>query len=311
MADYPERPKYFAHKFVRRLSKSCAAMEIGPEACWLLTVIAFQEDSCRYKRAVLFYDEPLASLVGLGSERTLARCREKAVKAGWLHYEAGRKRVPGRYWVLIPDHAEVFDDSPIGVDDSNFLGTGAEKPPSNRRLSVNETAEQPPTKCRPFIPYPNPYPENKTQRESEQQIRTEPVPEHDPVDDVRTDADPHWDWVTIEADFLKLWNDSPSTCKVQAISHLLAGKFRDLWVQDDWRAKVPEAISRLTRGWWAKRKISLNKFLDPIFVGDICGGYYDRGGDSNAATDARGSRKDKKHLTAGGHDNLAQLDLPF
>lgn len=116
--DYPKREKYFAHQFVRLLTKSAAAQDLGPEVCWLLTVIAHQEDSKRYKGAVTYYNEQLMPLAGFGGRSRLVRARDKAVSAGWLHYEQGGKGAPGKYWVTVPDKCEGLPDDPCDESDS-------------------------------------------------------------------------------------------------------------------------------------------------------------------------------------------------
>lgn len=110
--EYPRRGRHFAHKLTRLLTKSCAALEIGPEACWLITVIAHQEDVRRYSSAVTFYNEQLMAICGFGSQSRLIRFRERAVAAGWLHYEAGGKSIPGRYWTLAPEKFKGLPDTP-------------------------------------------------------------------------------------------------------------------------------------------------------------------------------------------------------
>lgn len=111
-AEYPGRPPFFAHKFTRLLSKVCAAHEVGPEGCWLLTSIAHTEDSVRYARAPTFFTEHLVNLLGM-SGSTFKRVREKCVALGWLHYEPGARGKPGRYWVTLPDHASGVEDWPV------------------------------------------------------------------------------------------------------------------------------------------------------------------------------------------------------
>lgn len=313
-ATYPKRPPYFAHKFVRRLTKSCAALEIGPEACWLLTVIAFQEDSCRYKRAVLYYDEPLASLVGLGSVKSLSLCRKKAVSAGWLHYEPGRKRVAGRYWVMIPEHAEVFDDSPIGADGQDFLGTNAEKPPRNRRdrggAIAEDKGEQSPRNGGPFIPVPipNPVPMGGEMRAQDVDSGFDPNPPPDPADDVRVEADPHFDWLTIEREFLEVWNGSPDTCKYPTMRNH-SRPFRLLWMDPDWRRDCFAAIRRLSTGYYAGKKLGLSQFLRPEFVTEVIGGRWDN--HEPAGRNGRAAREIPLHLRLGGRDLQPREGDPF
>ena len=110
MSEYPSRSSHFAHRFCRLLAKAAVAQEIGPEACWLLTVIAHQEDAKRYAGPVSFWNEQLMPLCGFTSPGRLIRQRTRAVEAGWLHYEAGGKGKVGRYWVLVPDGVSTLAD---------------------------------------------------------------------------------------------------------------------------------------------------------------------------------------------------------
>lgn len=118
MSDYPRRDKYFANRFCRLLTKSAVAQEIGPTACWLLTVVAHQEDSKRYIGPVTYYNEQLMPLVGAAGNDSFALARSKAVGSGWLHYEKGAKGVPGKYWVTIPPQYEILSDAPCDESDS-------------------------------------------------------------------------------------------------------------------------------------------------------------------------------------------------
>jgi hypothetical protein len=110
--DYPKRPKFFAYRFCRVMAKVCLANEIGPEVCWLLTVIAHTEDAKGYRDAVTFFNAQLMALAGCGSVDALTRARTKAIEAGWLRYEPGGRRKAGRYWVIIPDQHRDWDDAP-------------------------------------------------------------------------------------------------------------------------------------------------------------------------------------------------------
>lgn len=111
--EYPQRAPYWAHVFCRLLTKSAAAQELGPECCWLLAVIVHQEDATRYKRAVTFWNDQLLPLCGFGSSKRLVAARDKAIKAGFLHYEPGGKGKTGRYWVTVPPDLESVADSPV------------------------------------------------------------------------------------------------------------------------------------------------------------------------------------------------------
>lgn len=107
---YPTRDKFFAFRFCRLLAKTASAQELGPDVCWLLTVIAMQEDAKRYKGAVTYYNDQLAPLCGF-SEKSLMRARNTAIDSGWLHYTAGGNRKAGRYWCLIPNHLDDIPDT--------------------------------------------------------------------------------------------------------------------------------------------------------------------------------------------------------
>lgn len=120
-ATYPKRPRYFAHRFMRVLIKSCAAQEIGQDGLALLTVVAMTEDSKRYSDAVTFWNEQLGPLAGFRNWDQLNRTRARVIAAGWLHYEPGGRSKVGRYWVTIPSHLEVLDDQPVGEDDPHKI----------------------------------------------------------------------------------------------------------------------------------------------------------------------------------------------
>ncbi|QDV56391.1 hypothetical protein [Rosistilla oblonga] len=125
MSKYPTRPRFFAHRFVRLLAKSGAANELGVNVCWMLTTIAMLEDSKRYRSHVTFYNEQLMGLCAFGGRKRLVEARDRAVAAGWLHYEQGGKSIPGKYWVLIPSHFEEIEDS--GFDDSDVCRSETEQ----------------------------------------------------------------------------------------------------------------------------------------------------------------------------------------
>lgn len=112
LADYPRREAYFAHRFLRLLTKTAAAQELRPEVCWLLTVVAMQEDSKRYTEPAKWYLEQLAPICGFKSKQTLVTAIGRAVEEGWLVYFHGSKTRPGRFWVSIPERFTSLDDGP-------------------------------------------------------------------------------------------------------------------------------------------------------------------------------------------------------
>ena len=114
--DYPKssRGKFFAHKFVRLLMKSCAAQDMGQNAVLLCVFIAHTEDAMHYSGACRFWNEQLLSVMGFRSAKQLDNARDKAVEAGWLVYDRPGNRAVGRYWVTIPEQFADLSDSPMG-----------------------------------------------------------------------------------------------------------------------------------------------------------------------------------------------------
>jgi hypothetical protein len=150
-------------RYLRLLTKSAAAMEIGTEGLVLVMVVAGQEDACRYARPVNFWNRQLAVLCGIPAEneKQLRRVRDRCVAAGWLHYESLGKRKHGRYFVVIPDH--VNQDNDGSCDESprdDVRQMPANCPPSVRQVSVEcpPSVRQVSVECPPSIPFPNPNP---------------------------------------------------------------------------------------------------------------------------------------------------------
>jgi len=113
--EYPvgKRGGFFAHKFVRLMHKTALANELGPDVVLLLVFIAHTEDAARYSGPVTFWNSQLQETTGLKKWERLNRCRKQAMDAGWLQYEDGGNRKPGRYWVTIPDGYDQISDAPI------------------------------------------------------------------------------------------------------------------------------------------------------------------------------------------------------
>ena len=134
---YPKRDPYFSHRFMRLLAETRAAQEIGSLSAWLLTVIVLQEDAGRYRRAVTFWDEQLTPLLGVKSLKVLRLAREKAVEFGWLHYEAGSRARPGRYWVTTPN---LPDSEPVAAEETATFDVAV-----HQDLSKETESPKPPT----------------------------------------------------------------------------------------------------------------------------------------------------------------------
>lgn len=123
-ADYPQRAPYFAHRYCRLLTKTCAAQDIGHIAFVLCVTVAHQEDAKRYRGPVTFFNEQLMPLIGVTKWEALDSARRRAVEAGWLYYAPGNRgqRKPGRYWVTLPSDLEDLNDA--ACDESQYPRKG-------------------------------------------------------------------------------------------------------------------------------------------------------------------------------------------
>lgn len=151
-SEYPRRPKFFAHRFTRLLGKVCLGAEIGPDACWLLAFIAHTEDAAGFARPVSFFNEDLATRLGM-SVSAMRRARERAVKAGWLTHIDGAKRRAPRYFVTVPEWASGKDDAPGDEHDGELVVADGgviprqidaatdREPTDNRQATDREAAE--------------------------------------------------------------------------------------------------------------------------------------------------------------------------
>jgi hypothetical protein len=164
--NYPKREPFFAHKFVRLLTKSCAAQDIGLNAFALLTVIVHQEDAARYCGPVRFWNEQLMSTLSM-SPRALRAARDKSIKFGWLVYFRENDRATGRYFVTIPTQFAGLSDAPMeepcavrGDVSGDVSGADLDmevhkEVTSNCTRSEHESAPEP---SPPSIPIPDPCP---------------------------------------------------------------------------------------------------------------------------------------------------------
>jgi hypothetical protein len=163
---YPQRPRFFAMKFLRLLTKTAAAQTIGADACWLLTIIATLEDVTHYRRGVTFYNEQLQALVGVKRWHTFDTIRQRAIDAGWLHYQAppsGVRGKPGVYWVIIPDDADGLSDSFLDEGQPSTLSVDAQGSPSSESVDARVDARvYGGVDARVELPYPTPTPNSNT-----------------------------------------------------------------------------------------------------------------------------------------------------
>ncbi len=168
MTAYPNSgQQYLANRLIRLLQKSCAANEIGIEACWLVTCVALVEDAKHYSGPVTFWTGQLLPITGFASWGRLDRARERAVQAGWLYYRPGTNRQCGVYWCKIPENVlRAFNDSP--VDEMNHhsgdhqngdsLQFNHQNRARNGERNVIETGSKRNRNGEPSIPVPVPVP---------------------------------------------------------------------------------------------------------------------------------------------------------
>jgi len=235
--NYPKREPFFAHKFVRLLTKSCAAQDIGLNAFALLTVIAHQEDSARYSGPVRFWNEQLMNVLGFKSPKQLNDCRAKAIEFGWLSYERSGNREVGRYAVVIPEGFEGLDDAPIEPIHSDIhseCGTNKERiaeqlGDGSRNESVTESGK-------PSVPIPIPDPSIYT-----------PGPDVIVPDKLNTEQFRQivWRWI----DYTRRPNNEakpiePNSIEEQELWHLVAA-----WAVDE--NVLSATISAAVLGRWA------------------------------------------------------------
>jgi hypothetical protein len=303
---YPTRGSHFGIRVCRLLHKTCAAQEIGPIGTLLVTFVALQEDACRYKKPVTFYDGQLMPILGVTSQATITAARRKAVEAGWLVYLRGWKGKASTYWVAVPSVANGLEDAPIAEDaDPSFDQDSVQKMNRNAiesRSNQDRNAIESRSKVDGYLPNPIPNPK-ETHTGASQNESTETVPTH-----------PYVDWISAERDFLQFWGDSSHTCRVSYIPAEYMPAFQARWSDDEWRSDAPRAIARLASSqFWSGRKVTLKQFLEPLFVTNLLSGGYE---DANrtAGTGAGPGRSGKPlppHITAGKHGLPTNPNDPF
>lgn len=145
---YPKRPRFYANRVIRLMTKTTLAQTEGTNVFTLLAVIVMTEDARGYDGPVTFYNSQLAPLIGANSIDSLDRTRKKAVASGWLEYTPGFNRRPAAYRVVIPEAHRTADDAP--TDEGKFR-TGAEDcaevTPVKFRTGAEHPAEHPAEDC--------------------------------------------------------------------------------------------------------------------------------------------------------------------
>lgn len=257
---YPKREPFFAHKFVRLLTKSCAAQDIGLNAFALLCVIVHQEDSARYCGPVRFWNEQLMSTLGL-SPRALRDARDKAIQFGWLVYFRENDRATGRYFVTIPGQFSGLSDAPIeepcavrGEVSGEVSGADSHKEVTSKcTRSEHESAPEPSPPSIP-IPVPTPIPKSKEKSCSPDVV----IPESMNRDDVQESVSRWFDHLSVNAPQKVPQRNSPQLqafwqrsvrygpdLLIQAIEHAMAENWivlRDAEQYRDKKTQKPQKV---------------------------------------------------------------------
>lgn len=257
---YPKRPPHFAHKFCRKLTKTAVANTLGPEVCWLLTVVAHQEDAKRYSGPVTYWNDQLMAVAGLGSVGRLNRVRTAAIKSGWLFYKPGGKSKVGQYWVIVPEWAEKLSDGssdesePSDMQSQNasqIERTNERQTEDKRERNGRETEDKRTT----FNPYPSPSPLPSPAAGAAEAAAETVVSE---------------------------WNALKGVSRCESLSKARRAKIgtrlREPWWRGNWLnaiARIPDAkwLHENESGW----KADIDWFLRPDTAAKLLEGKYDHG----------------------------------
>lgn len=271
MSEYPRGRSHFAHRLTRLMTTVCAANDISVDGCWLVAIIAHQEDAKRYSGAVTFWNEQLMAQCGFGSRKRLVAARDKAVSDGWLHYEMGAKARVGKYWTLVPTRHESIPDAPIDEvecrSDSELQTELQTEHYSDAKRNGKGTS---------FFPNPNPSP--KGEREAA------PASPSLTFDDLAT-----------------RWNAIDGVARCLKATDSRRRAYRARMTEDDWADSVTAALAKVAasgfcrgendRGWRA----DIDFLLKPDTLTKILEGKYDN------TKHERNNTNGKSRPTGAGH----------
>ena len=97
-----EQPAFYANRMIQLMSFCSAATEMGPAAAWLVATVAILEDERGYPGSVALYNSELVKMLGFNSWNKLDHARKVAIQVGWLDYQPGHNRSPGKYHAMVP-----------------------------------------------------------------------------------------------------------------------------------------------------------------------------------------------------------------
>src|SRR3990172_1247306 len=183
---YPKREPFFAYRLIRLMAKTCAAQTIGLDGVGLVSLVAMQEDARRYAQpGITYYNGQLMTICAFETHQRLDRLRMKAVRAGWLSYQAGAKRKPGLYWSTIPPYLDgIFDDLPIDESPLSRAPAPQESPlsgapaPQESPLSGAPAPQESPLSG---APAPQESPLSRAPAPQESPLSRAPAPQESPL----------------------------------------------------------------------------------------------------------------------------------
>lgn len=283
---YPQREQFFFNRFVREMADRAVASELGKDVFALLTIIAVQEDSCRYTKPVSFYSLPLMEKCGFSKFAQLANAREVAERHGWLKFvsRGSGSRQAASYFVTIPDPdfvVQLPNQLPVQCTKS-FVDRSVEVAIER---GIEETVETAVDRAIERVvlhtyPYTEPYtytkdntplpPEGEAEASGEEACSKEnPPPEDIPPTQAMRDV-------------VAAWNDLPvEFARVKALTPLrrksLSARLSDPQFRDNWREclrKIAESdfCAGKTGGNW---KASFDWFVNPNNFPKVLEGKYD------------------------------------
>lgn len=298
---YPKREPFFAHRFVRVLQKSCAAQDIGRDACLLLTFIAHTEDAARYRGPVRFWNEQLMTTLAFNNRRQLNNCRQKAIDYGWLVYNRKNDRAVGNYFVQIPEQFSDIPDTeiePVGNFSCDVCATGTVHEVSQEHSlcdsgatrSVRKVPQEAYAKRTESVTPPNPIPvpiPNPLFLSNGETIDEHLVQSFDgPLSGI--------DPLKFQADLIRTWNQCDGVTKytMSTLTHADLTELRARMRDPEWQRLHMDAINKMPlEAWPGNSLIPLSSFLKEGCVQKILAGNYD-------ATNKRSPRNGRQ-LSAG------------
>lgn len=277
--EYPKRGAFFASRFCRILQKSCAAQEIGRDACLLLVFIAQTEDAARYAGPVRFWNSQLLETMGYRSPKQLVTDRQRAIDHGWLEYWRNDNRSVGYYFVTIPERFRDVTDSPMeepirsaggtnnGTNSGTNVGSNVVRmlPECGVECGSNVGSYSIPTP----IPTPGPPP---PPQEADDEEEDEKAPGVKSVKAFRQELSAAWNATASELHLSRVVAFSDQRRSA------LRARLRDPFWREHWRDALnairdcPFLLGQGERGW----VIDFDFFLRPNTASAILEGKYNR-----------------------------------